>query len=167
MFIGALFIITKTWKQLICPSTDEWIKKMWYMYTIESVQLLSSVWLFVTPWTATLQASLFITNSQSLLKLMSIEFGLMFMWCCYPTISSPVIPFSSCLQSFSTSGSFPMSQFFSSGSQTIGVSASASILPMNIQDWFSLGLMGWISLQYKGLSMEYYSPYKKIRLVQK
>ena len=66
---------------------------------------------------------------------------------CHPTISSSVIPFSSHLQSFPASGSFPMSQFFASGGQNIGVSASASFLPMNIQDWFPLGLTGWISLQ--------------------
>ena len=71
---------------------------------------------------------------------------------CYPTILSSVIPFSSCLQSFPVSGSFPMSQFFTSGGQSTGVSASASILPMNIQDWFPLGWTGWISLQSKGLS---------------
>ena len=70
----------------------------------------------------------------------------------HPTISSSVIPFSSCLQSFPASGSFPMSQFFISGCQRIGVSASASVLPMNIQDWFPLGWTGWISLQSKGLS---------------
>ena len=71
---------------------------------------------------------------------------------CQPTISSSVIPFSSCLQSFAASGSFPISQFFAFGGQSIGVSASASVLPMNIQDWFSLGLTGLISLQSKGLS---------------
>ena len=71
---------------------------------------------------------------------------------CHPTISSSVIPFSSCLQSFPASGSFPMSQFFASGGQSIGVSASASVLPMNIQDWFPLGWTGWISSQSKGLS---------------
>ena len=60
-------------------------------------------------------------------------------WWCHPTISSSVIPFSSCLQSFPASGSFPMSPFFASGGQNIGVSASASVLPMNIQDWFNLG----------------------------
>ena len=71
---------------------------------------------------------------------------------CHPTISSSVVPFSSCLQSFPASGSFPMSQFFASGGQSTGVSASASVLPVNIQDWFPLGLTGWISLQSKGLS---------------
>ena len=71
---------------------------------------------------------------------------------CHPTISSSVIPFSSCFQSFPASGSFQMSQLFASGGQSIGASASASVLPVNIQDWFPLGLTGWISLQSKGLS---------------
>ena len=66
---------------------------------------------------------------------------------CHPTISSSFIPLSSCLQSFPASGSFPVSQFFSSGGHSIGVSASASVLPMNIQDWFPLEWTGWISLQ--------------------
>ena len=70
---------------------------------------------------------------------------------CYPTISSSVDPFSSRLQSFPASGSFAMSQFLPSGGQSIGVSASASVLPMNTQDW-SLGWTGWVSLQSKGLS---------------
>ena len=73
-------------------------------------------------------------------------------WWCHPTISSSVVPFSSCPQSFPTSGSFQMSQLFTSGGQSIGVSASTSVLPMNIQDWFPLGWSGWISLQSKGLS---------------
>ena len=71
---------------------------------------------------------------------------------CNPTISSSVVPFSSQFQSFPAPGSFPMSQFFASGGQRIGVSISASVLPMNIQDWFPLGLTGWISLQSKRLS---------------
>ena len=71
---------------------------------------------------------------------------------CHPTISPSVIPLSSCLQSFSASGSFPRSQFFASDGQSIGVSASASVLPMNTHDWFPLGLTGSISLQFKGLS---------------
>ena len=71
---------------------------------------------------------------------------------CHPTISSSVIPFSSCLQSFPASGSFQMSQFFERGGQSIGVSASTSILPVNIQDWFPLGSTGWISSQSKSLS---------------
>ena len=73
-------------------------------------------------------------------------------WWCHSTISSSVLPFSSCLQSFPASGSFPVSQFFTSDGQIIGVSASESVLPMNIQDWFPLGLTGLISLESKGLS---------------
>ena len=71
---------------------------------------------------------------------------------CHPTISSSVIPLSSCPQSFPESGSFKMSQLFSSWSQSIGVSASTSVLPINTQDWSPLGWTGWISLQSKGLS---------------
>ena len=71
---------------------------------------------------------------------------------CHPIISSSVIPFSSCLPSIPASGSFQMNQFFASGGQGIGVSASASVLPMNIQEWFPLGWTGWISLLSKGLS---------------
>ena len=73
-------------------------------------------------------------------------------WLYHPTISSSVVPFSSCLQSFPASGSFPMSQFFTSGGQSTGVSASALVLSMNIQDWFPLGLIGLLSLNSKGLS---------------
>ena len=115
-----------------------------------SVQSLSCVRLFATPRTATRQTSLSIINSQSLLRLMSIQSVM-------PsnhliTISSSVIPFSSCLQSFPASRSFQMSQLFTSCGQSIGVSASASVLPMNIQDSFPLGWTGWISLQSKELS---------------
>ena len=73
-------------------------------------------------------------------------------WWCHPTISSSAVPFSSCPQSFPESGSFPVSQLFTSGGLSIGVSASTSVLPMNTQDWFPLGWTGWISLQSKGLS---------------
>ena len=71
---------------------------------------------------------------------------------CHPAISTSLVPFFSCLQSFPASGSFPLSQFFTPGGQGIGVSALASVLPMNIQDWSPLGWTGWISLQSKGLS---------------
>ena len=71
---------------------------------------------------------------------------------CHPAISSSVVPFSSCPQSLPASGSFPMSQLFTWGGQSIGVSASASVLPMNPQDWSPLEWTGWISLQSKGLS---------------
>ena len=73
-------------------------------------------------------------------------------WWCHPTFLSTVVPFSSCLHSFPASGSFTKSQFFSSGGQSTGVSASTSVLPVNIQDWFPLGWTGWISLPSKGLS---------------
>ena len=111
-----------------------------------SVQSLSRVQLFATPWTTARQASLSITNSQSSLKLMSIESVM-------PSnhlIS--VIPFSSHFQSFPASGSFQMSQLFTSDGQSIGVSASTSVFPMNTQDWSPIGWAGWISLQSKGLS---------------
>ena len=101
---------------------------------------------FATPWTAAHQASLPITNSQSLLKLISIE-----RWC-HPTISSSVVPFSYCPQSLPASVSFLMGQLFASGGQSIGASASVSVIPVNIQDWFPLGLTGLISLLSKGLS---------------
>ena len=111
-----------------------------------SVQSLSHVWLFATPQIAARQASLSNTNSQSLLKLMPIESVMP---------SSHVIlcrPFSSCPQSLPASGSFQMSQLFALGGQSIGISASTSVLPMNTQDWSPLGWTGWISLQSKGLS---------------
>ena len=111
-----------------------------------SVQLLSHVQVFATPWTAARQPSPSITNSHSLPKLMSIESVTP------STISSSVVPFSSCPQSFPASGSFQMSQLFTWGGQSIGVSASTSVLPMNIQNWSPLGWTGWISLQSKGLS---------------
>ena len=77
---------------------------------------------------------------------------------CHPAISSSAVPFSSCPQSFPASGSFPMSQLFPWGGQSIGVSASASVLSMNTQDWSPLGWTGWISLQSKGLDSQESSP---------
>ena len=97
------------------------------------------------PWTAECQASLFITNSQSSNSCPPSQ------WC-HPNISCSVVPFSSCLQSFPASASFQMSQLFASGGQSTRVSASASVLSINNQDWFPLGWTGWISLQSKGLS---------------
>ena len=111
-----------------------------------SVQLLSRVQLFATPWFTARQASLSIANSQSWLKLMPIELVMQ------SSISSSVVPFSSCPQSLPASGSFPTSQLFAWGGQSIGVSTSASVLPMNTQDWSPLGWTGWISLHSKGLS---------------
>ena len=84
-------------------------------------------------------------------------------WWCHPTISSSVVPFSSCLPSFPASGSFQMSQLFKSGGQNIGISTSTSVLPMNTQDWSPLGWTGWISLQSKGLSRVFWtSQFKSI-----
>ena len=99
--------------------------------------------LSVTQWSAACQACLFTTNTQRLLRLVSIESVMP---------SNHLILFSPCHQYFPASGSFLMNQFFASGSQSIGVSASTSVLPMSIQDWFPLGLTGWISLQSKGLT---------------
>ena len=117
--------------------------------SVSSVQLLSRVRLFVNPRTVARQASLSITTSRSVLKLMSIESVM-------PSnrliLCHPLLLFSSPLQSFPASGSFQVSQLFASGSQSIRVSASTSVLPMNIQDWFPLGWIGLISLQSKGLS---------------
>ena len=109
------------------------------------VQPLSCVRLFVTAWTEACQIPLYRTVSCGLLKFMSIESVML-------SISSSASPFFFSLQSFPTSGSFPMSQLFTSGSQSISASASASVLPMNIQGWFPLGLTGLIFLQSKGLS---------------
>ena len=108
--------------------------------------MFSRVQLFVTPWTAAHRASLSFPISWSLLKFLSIE-------SVTPSNHlSSVVPFSPCLQSFPASGSFLMSQLFTSGGQSIRVSASASVLPMNIQGWFPLGLTGLISMKSKGLS---------------
>ena len=120
------------------------LEEVYNFETLSSVQLLSRVWLFVTPWTAARPASPSITNSTPRIYSNSRWY--------HPTISSSVVPFSSCPQSFPASGSFQMSQLFPRGGQSIGVSASASVLPMNTQDWSPLGWTGWISLQSKGLS---------------
>ena len=125
------------------------LKRLSFSYCIFLPLMVRISWCrfsLVTPWMAALQASLSITNSWSLLKLMPIKLVMPsnhFILC---------HPFSSCLQSFPASGSFPMSQFFTSGAQSIGVSASPSVLPMNIQGWFPLGLNGFISLQSKEFS---------------
>ena len=105
----------------------------------------SKVQLFATPWIAAHQASLSITNSQSPLKLMSIK---SVMPCSHLILCHPLL----LPQSFLESGSFPMRQLFTLGGQSIGVSALASVLPMNTQDWSPLGWTGWISLQPKGPS---------------
>ena len=113
---------------------------------LSSVQLLSHICLLQTRWTAACQGSLSVTNSQSLLKFMFIKSVMPSnnLIHCHPILFLPSI--------FPASGSFPVRQFFASGGQNIGVSASASVLPMNIQAWFPLEWTGWISLQSKGLS---------------
>ena len=117
-----------------------------YAIQFSSVQSLSRVRLFATPWIAACQASLSITNSRSSLRLSPSS-----RWC-HPAISSSVIPFSSCPQSLPASESFPMSQLFTWGGQSTGVSALASFLPKKSQGWSPLEWTGWISLQSKGLS---------------
>ena len=109
------------------------------------VQSLSHVWLFVAPWTIEW------TPCPSPFPRDCLNSCPLSQWC-HPTISSSVVPFSSCPQSFPASGSFPMSQLFASGGWSIEASASSSVLPMNIQDWFPLELTALISLQSKGLS---------------
>ena len=128
------------------PPKDVFIILLCLWTSIEVSSVVQSCLIFETPWTAARQASLSITNFRSLLNSCASS-----RWC-HPTISSSLVPFSSCLQSFPASGSFPMSQFYASGGQSIRVSASASVLPMNTQDWYPLGWTGWISLQSKGLS---------------
>ena len=119
-------------KQDVCPHPV-------HSFLFVVVQLLSHAWLFATPWTAAFQASVAFTISQSLLKCPLS----------HTTISSSVLPFTSCLQSFLALGSFQMSQCFASGGQSIGASASVS---MNILDWFLSGLTGLISLGLLGIS---------------
>ena len=133
----------ETWAKSL-GREDPLEKRMPTHSSISSVLSLSRVQLFATPWTAARQASLSITNSRSSLKLMSIELVM-------PPSHLILIPFSSCPQSLPASESFPMSHFFTWGGQSTGVSALASVLPMNTQDW-SLEWTGWISLQSKGLS---------------
>ena len=106
-------------------------------YSLSSVQSLSHVWLFATPWTAAHQAPCPSTTPGVYPN------SCPWSWWCHPTISSSVIPFFF----FPASGSFPMSQLFPSGGQSIWVSASTSVLPVNTQDWYPLGWTGWISLQ--------------------
>ena len=114
--------------------------------TVVVDKLLSRVWLFVTPWTAACQESIPCPSLSPWVCANSCPLS----QGCHPTIPSSVAPFS-CPQSFPPSGSFPMSQLFTSGGQSIGASASEPVLPMNIQGWFPLRVIGLISLQSKGL----------------
>ena len=116
-------------------------------FSVQFSSVLSRVRLFVTPWTAARQASLSITNSLSLLRLVSIESVMPsnHLILCHPLLLLPSV--------FPASGCFPVTWLFTSGGQSTGTSPSASVLPMNIQDCFPLGLTGLISLQSKGLSI--------------
>ena len=131
---------------------NRWSMKLktgsWLAFVIQfsSVQLLSLVWLFATPKPQHAKPPCPTPTPRVHRNSCPLN------WWCHTTISSSVIPFSSGPQSFPTSGSFPMSQLFSSGGQSIGDSASASVLPMNIHDWFLLGRTSLIPLQSKGLS---------------
>ena len=127
---------------LSCPFSVSLFLSCAEIYIVVAiVQLLSRVWNLVTPWTTAHQAPLSFTISRSLLKSLSIE---SLMWYNHFILCYPHLLF---FQSFPASGSFPMSQFFASSGQIVGASASVSVLPMNIQGWFHLGLTGLISLQ--------------------
>ena len=117
-----------------------------FIFQFSWVQLLSHVWLFVTPWSQHARPPC----PSPIPRVYSIPCPSR--WWCHPAISSSVVPFSFCPQSLPASGSFPMSQLFAWGGQSTGVSASASVFPMNTQDWSPLGWTSWISLQSKGLS---------------
>ena len=132
----------------LCPSTDEWVKKMGHTYRQWDIQFTRSV-VSDSLWPHGLQHATPPCPSQT--PRAHLNSCWLSRWC-HPTISSSVVPFSSCFQSFPASGSFPTSQFFTSGGQSNGTSTSASVLPMSIQVWFSLGLAGLISLQFKRLS---------------
>ena len=129
----------------LCPVMGE-LSPLSYFIQFSSVQLLSRVRLFATPWTAARQASLFITNSWSLIKLMSIESAMPpnHLILCHPLL----LPHSV----FPIIRVFQMCQLLASGGRSIGVSAAILVLPMNTQDWSPLGWTVWISLQSKGLS---------------
>ena len=179
VFIAAFH---QRWEWLKCPSMEEWINKILFSLKKErnsdTCYSMSEPWEHYTKWNKLVakDMSMILPNevlqfSRSVVSNSLRPHGLQHtrppcpsatpgacsnscpstQWC-HPAISSSVVPSSFCLHSFPAAGSFPMSQFFTSGGQSIGVSASASVLPMNIQDWFPLGLTDWISLQSKGFS---------------
>ena len=170
--LGTVYTILHVWINLILPQTL-YIGYHYYLHFIDdengggmlkTVELLSLVGLVdLTPQSALLTSVEFsysvVSNSLWTYGLQHVRFpclsrtpGACSNSCLSVMPSSSIIPFSSCLQSFPASGSYPMSQFFATGSQSIGVSASASVLSMNIQDWSPLGWTGWISFQSKELS---------------
>ena len=130
--------------------SQHWVRRSVSFSQLKTLESLSRVQLFATPWTVACQASLSIVTPRVCSSSCPLS-----RWC-HPTISIAVIS-SSCLQSFPASRSFPMSQFFTSECQSIGVSASTSVLLMNVQDWFPLRWTGWISLQSKGLSRVFFN----------
>ena len=143
MFTVALFKTVKTWMQPRHSLVGEWINNLWYIQTIDYCCSITQLCPILHNPMEGSTTGLPVPH-----QLPS--------WCpshqwCHPTISSSVVPSSSCLQSFPASGSFPMSQFYESSGHCIGASTSASVLPMNTQDWFPLGLIDLISLQSKGL----------------
>ena len=180
--ISYMFAVKCIFSLQICKFVNNiWGGDIWWVLTFFPINLIWKylvLWLSIAKWRLTLTLSALEHQSFCLTSVQSLSRVQLFatpvlqhtgppcplptprlysnscplsQWC-HPAISSSVIPFSSCLQSFPASESFPVSQFFPSCGQRIGVSASASVLPMNIQDWFPLGWTGWISLQSKGLS---------------
>ena len=121
-------------------------REIWFVNFVFVVQLLNPVWLFATPWTAACQIPYSSPSPGVCSNSCPVS-----QWC-HTTISSSIVPYSFCLQSFAVSRSFPMSQLFTSSGQSTGASVSVSVLPMNIQGWFPLGLTALIFLQSKGLS---------------
>ena len=187
MFIAALFIIARTWKPPRCPSADEWIRKLWYIYTMEYYSTIKkntfeSVLMRWMKLESIIQREVS-QREKHQYSISSVQFSHSVMsdslwphesqharppcpspspgvhpdsrpsspWC-HPAISSLVVPFSSCPQSLPASKSFPMSQLFTWGGQSTGVSALASSLPKKFQGWSPSEWTGWISLQSKGLS---------------
>ena len=146
MFTVALFTIARTWKQLKCPSTEE--ERRCGTYVKWNIQFSRSVVSDSLRPHEPQHAKPPCPSPTPRVYPNSCPLS----WWCNPTISSSVDPLSSCPQSFPTSGSFQMSQLFTIGGQNIGVSASASVLSVNTQDWFPLRWTGWISLLSKGLS---------------
>ena len=146
MNIYTSFVFNNSKLKTTQMSVKQWTDKLEYVYSrMCCVLLLSCVWLFMTPWTTKRQAPLSSTVFQSLLRFMSIESVMV------SNHLNPLLPpFSCCLQSFPASGSFPGSWLTASGGQSIRASVSLSVLPLNIQGWFPLGLTGLISLKPKG-----------------
>ena len=154
IFITALFTIARTWKQPRCPLADEWWEPR-YIYTMEYFSRVQFSHLVMSNSLRPHELQHARPPCPSPTPGVYPNSCPLSQWC-HPTISSSVVPFSSCLQSFPTSGSFQKIQLFISGGQNTEVSASTSVLPMNTQDW-SLGWTGWISLQSKGLSRAFSS----------